>query len=99
MMTETKHPEGLSPAAQRAWKLLESEFPSWRAHLSTRDGELELVVPAPTDSAADHLIAFSNRDELWVRFSPPKMCYAADGENEMISLIRKLTADEIVFKV
>jgi hypothetical protein len=27
------------------------------------------------------------------------MCYPADDENEMISLIRKLTADEIVFKV
>jgi len=27
------------------------------------------------------------------------MCYATDDENEMISLIRKLTADEIVFKV
>ena len=99
MMTETKHPEQLSPAAQRAWRRLELEFPSWTMHLSTRDGELEFAVPAPTGSAAGHLIAISNQDELWVRFSPPNMCYPADDENEMISLIRRLTADEIVFKV
>ena len=27
------------------------------------------------------------------------MCYLVDNENEMVSLIRKLIADEIVFKV
>jgi hypothetical protein len=99
MMTETKHPERLSPVAQRAWKQLQLEFPLWTAHLSTRDGELEFAVPAPTGSTAGHLVAFSNQDELWVRFSPPHMCYPADDEKEMISLIRNLTADEIVFKV
>ena len=99
MMTDTKRPERLSPVAQRAWKRLESEFPLWTAHLSTRDGELEFAVPAPTGSTAGHLVAFSNQDELWVRFSPPNMCYPADDENEMITLVRKLTADEIVFKV
>lgn len=99
MMTNTKHSERLSPVAQRAWKRLESEFPSWTTHLSTRDGELEFAVPAPIGSAAGHLVAFSNQDELWVRFSPPNVCYPADDENEMISLIKRLTADEIVFKV
>lgn len=64
-----------------------------------RDGELEFAVPAPTGSAAGHLVAFSNQGVLWVRFGPPNMCYPADDENEMISLIRRLTADEIVFKV
>ena len=98
-MTETKHPEQLSPVAQRAWKLLESEFPLWTTHLSARDGEMEFAVPAPSGSTAGHLVAFSHQDELWVRFSPPNMCYPADDENEMISLVKKLTADEIVFKV
>ena len=99
MMTETKHPERLSPVAQRAWKRLQSEFPLWTTHLSTRDGELELALPAPIGSTAGHLVAFSNENELWVRFSPPKMCYPADDENELTSLIKKLTADEIVFKM
>lgn len=99
MTMDAKHAERLSPVAQRAWKRLESEFPLWTAHLSTRDGELEFAVPAPDNSTAGHLIAFSNQDELWVRFSPPNMCYPADDENELISLIKKLTADEVVFKV
>jgi len=99
MMRETKHPEQLSPVAQRAWRLLESEFPLWTAHLSARDGEMEFAVPAPSGSTAGHLVAFSNQGELWVRFSPPNMCYPADDENEMISLVKQLTTDEIVFKV
>lgn len=99
MMTETKHPEQLSPLAQRAWKLLESEFPLWTTHLSARDGKMEFAVPAPSGSTAGHLVAFSNQDELCVRFSPPNMCYPADDENEMISLVKKLAADKIVFKV
>lgn len=99
MMTQTNHPEQLSPLAQRAWKRIESEFPSWTAHLNTRERELEFAVPAPTGSAAGHLVAFSNHDELWIRFSPPNMCYPADDENELTSLIKRLTADEIVFKV
>jgi hypothetical protein len=99
MMMDMKHLERMSPAAQRAWKRLESEFPSWTTHLRTRDEELEFAVPAPTGSAAGHLVAFSSQDELWVRFSPPNMCYPADDENELISLIKRLTADEIVLKV
>jgi len=34
-----------------------------------------------------------------VRFSPPNLCYPADDENEMVSLIEQLTADKVVFKV
>jgi len=68
-------------------------------HLGAHDGELEFAVPAPTRSIAGHLVAFSGDNQLWVRFSPPNMCYPADDENEMTSLIKKLTADEIVFKV
>jgi len=99
MMTATKHPERLSPVAQRAWKRLEIEFPLWTTHLGAHDGELEFAVPAPSGSIADHLVVFSSENQLWVRFSPPNMCYPADDENEMISLIKKLTADEIVFKI
>jgi hypothetical protein len=34
-----------------------------------------------------------------VRFSPPHLCYLADDENEMVSLIRQLTSDQLLFKV
>jgi len=95
-MTQT---ERLSPVARQAWKRLESDFPLGKAHLDTSDGELEFAVPAPTGSTAGHLVAFSHQNSLWVRFSPPQMCYLADDENELVSLIRRLTTDQIVFKV
>ncbi len=95
-MTQT---ELLSPVARQAWKRLESDFPLWKAHLDTRDGELEFAVPAPTGSTAGHLVAFTHQNNLWVRFSPPHMYYLADDENELVSLIRQLTTDQILFKV
>jgi hypothetical protein len=91
--------ERLSPVTRQAWKRLESNFPPWKAHLDTRDGELEFTVPAPTGSTAGHLVAFSHQNYLWVRFSPPHMCYLADDESELVSLIRQLTTDQIRFRV
>ena len=41
----------------------------------------------------------SNKNDLWVRFSPPHMCYPVDNEVEMTSIIKQLTADELMFKV
>jgi hypothetical protein len=99
MMKDMKQIERLSPVARQAWKRLESDFPLWKAHLDTRDGELEFAVPAPTGSTAGHLVAFSHQNNLWVRFSPPHMCYLADDESELVSLIRQLTTDQILFKV
>lgn len=98
-MRDMKQIEQLSPVAKRAWKRLESDFHWWAAHLDAREGELEFEVPAPLGSTAGHLVAFSHEDQLWVRFSLPNLCYPADDENEMVSLIEQLTADKVVFKV
>jgi hypothetical protein len=92
MKKEMPQTERLSPVARQAWKRLESDFPLWRAHLATRGGEVEFAVPAPTGSTAGHLVAFSRQNNSWVRFSPPRMCYLADDENELVSLIRQLGA-------
>jgi hypothetical protein len=99
MTNDMSQTERLSPVARQAWKRLESDFPLWKAHLDRRDGELEFAVPAPTGSSAGHLVAFSYQNNLWVRFSPPHTCYLADDENELVSLIRQITTDQIVFKV
>ena len=99
MMKDMAQIERLNPIAGRAWKCIESAFPSWVAHLDIRDGELEFALPAPSGSAAGHLVAFTQGNDLWLRFSPPYMCYSVDDENEMVSLIKQLTADEAVFKV
>jgi hypothetical protein len=99
MMRDVTQAERLSPVARLAWKRLEADFPLWKAHLDTRDGELEFAVPAPTGSTAGHLVAFTHENNFWVRFSPPHMCYLADDENELVLLIRQLTSDQVVFKV
>lgn len=99
IMKDKPQTEPLSPMARQAWKRLESDFPLWKEYLDTRDGELEFAIPAPTGSGAGHLVAFSHQNDLWVRFSPPRVCYVADDENELVSLIRQLTTDQILFKV
>jgi len=91
--------EQLKPAARNAWKRLKDEFPLWVTHLGICNEELEFAVPAPSGSAAGHLVAFTNGNDLWIRFSPPYMCYSADSLNEMVWLIHQLTADKIMFKV
>src|SRR5438552_2739823 len=88
MMQDMSQTERLSPVARRAWKRLESDFPLWKAHLHTGDGELEFAIPAPAGSTAGHLVAFSQQNKLWVRFSPPHMYYLADDETEVVSLIQ-----------
>ena len=98
-MNDKAKTERLSPVARRAWKRLESDFPQWKEHLDARDGELEFAIPAPVGSAAGHLIAFSHQNDLWVRFRPSNMCYLADDQNELVSLIRQLTTDQLLFKV
>ncbi len=91
--------ERLSPAAKWAWKRIESEFPMWTACLDICNGEMECAVPAPSGSKADHLVIFSHEDSIWVRFSPPHMCYGVDDEDEMASIVRQLITDQAIFKV
>lgn len=36
---------------------------------------------------------------MWVRFSPNYLSYPVDDEDEMVSIIRQLTDDSILFRV
>ena len=85
--------------AQRAWAALIGRHPDWEPYLGTRgDGNLEAAVPAPPGSRAGHLIAFSDAGEhLWVRFSPPTMCYGVDSEDEMLSVIEDILSERTAF--
>jgi hypothetical protein len=98
-MVRTTESESLGYLDRSAWKRLEWEFPNWVHHLDTQGNELEFVVPAPTSSHADHLIVFTHENQIWVRFSPPQLCYPADNEDQVVWLVKQLSADELVFKV
>jgi hypothetical protein len=62
-------------------------------------GNLEVVVLAPPGSTAGHLIVFTNGEDLWLRYSPPYMCYMVHDENEMLSIIDQLLQDQALFVV
>jgi len=62
--------------------------------------DLEVAVPAPKGSNAGHLIVFTTKDnDIWIRFVPPRMCYAVESESEMLDIIRRLVTDQLVFVV
>ena len=88
-----------NPIAERAAERLRAEFSSWATCIDVHQGKLEFSVPAPKGSKAGHLVVFNDRDTLWVRFSPPYMCYLVDDEDEMVSIVKQLIRDEAIFRV
>src|SRR5579884_1777933 len=93
--------DSLNPLARRVWTALVAEYPQWADYLSTcGENDLEVVVPAPLGSKAGHLVVFTSRGEdLWIRFSPPRMCYSIDDERELLAIIQQLQADMALFVV
>lgn len=91
----------LNPLAERAWKTLLAKYPEWREHFGTcGSDDLEVAVPAPVGSNAGHLVIFTARGEdLWLRFSPPHMCYGVDDEGEMLDVIEQLMSEKALFVV
>lgn len=86
--------------AKRLWSRLLVEYPEWENYFDTlKEGELEVAVPAPAGSKAGHLVVFTSNGDLWVRYSPPQMCYPVDNEEEMLSVIKQLLADQAAFVV
>ena len=87
--------EVIKQAADR----IRGEFPEWSDYINETDGDLEVAIPAPNGSNAGHLIVFNNGNDLWVRFAPPRLCYLVDDVNELVSLLKQLVSDEVVFKL
>src|SRR6266478_1718483 len=86
----------LNPLAQRAWKALLAKYPGPEEHFGTcGSDDLEVAFPAPPGSNAGHLVAFTARGkDLWLRFSPPNMCYGVDDESEMLDVIEQLLTEK-----
>jgi hypothetical protein len=64
-----------------------------------QDGEFEASLRAPRGSKAGHLVIFTYRGDLWVRFSPPNMCYSVDNRAELVSIVRQLLSERALFMV
>lgn len=93
--------DSLNPFARRVWSALSAEYPHWTGYLGLcGEDDLEVAVPAPAGSNAGHLVIFtSDGKDLWIRFSPPCMCYAVDDETEMLEIIRQLLDESALFVV
>ena len=93
--------DSLNSFARRVWTALIQAHPEW-AELSATcgTGDLEVAIPAPIGSNAGHLVVFTAKgQDLWIRFSPPSMCYSVDDEPEMLSVIEQLLSDTAFFVV
>ena len=93
--------DSLNPFARRVWAALIGAYPEWSNYFGTCDeNDLEAAVPAPIGSKAGHLVIFTAKGEdLWIRFSPPSMCYSCKDETEMLDVIRQLLEETILFVV
>ena len=91
----------LNPLARTAWTALMSAHPEWaEAFGICGKDDLEVAIPAPVGSNAGHLVIFTaTGEDLWIRFSPPSMCYSVDSEAEMLSVIQQLLAETALFAV
>jgi hypothetical protein len=93
--------DSLNPLARRVWTALIAGHPEWAELFGTcGTDDLEVAVPAPVGSNAGHLVVFTAKGkDLWIRFSPPSMCYSVDNEIEMLDVIRQILAETALFAV
>jgi hypothetical protein len=89
--------DSLNPLARRVWTALIAAFPEWSKYFGTcGEDDLEAAIPAPMGSNAGHLVIFTAKGkDLWLRFSPPSMCYSVDDETEIVHVIRQLLAEKV----
>ena len=93
--------DSLNPLARRVWKTLIAARPEWDELFGTcGEDDLELTIPAPVGSNAGQLVVFTAKGkDLWIRFSPPSMCYSVDDETEMLDVIQQILAETALFAV
>jgi hypothetical protein len=93
--------DSLNPLARRVWTALIATHPEWAELFGTcGKDDLEVAIPAPVGSNAGHLVVFTGKGkDLWIRFSPPSMCYPVDDEREILDVIQQILADTALFAV
>jgi hypothetical protein len=93
--------DSLNPLARRVWTALIAAHPEWAEFFGTSGAdELEVAIPAPVGSNAGQFVVFTSKGtDLWIRFSPPSMCYSVDDETEMLDAIQEILAETALFAV
>jgi hypothetical protein len=91
----------LNALGTRVRDSLLDKHPEWAGYVETlASGDLELAVPAPRGSRAGHLVIFTARGEdAWIRYSPPRMCYAVESDEQMHTVVEALLSDRAFFLV
>lgn len=91
----------LNALARRVRESLLAKHTEWGEYVEAGEGgDLELAVPAPQGSRAGHLVIFTVRGEdIWIRYAPPRACYAVDSDREMHLVVDALLRDDAFFVV
>jgi IS30 family transposase len=99
--TAMSNVDSLNALARRIWTALIAAHPEWAEFFGTcGKDDLEVAISAPVGSNAGHLVVFTAKGrDLWIRFSPPSMCYSVDDETELLSVIQQLLAETALFAV
>jgi len=94
------HAELNSLGRQVRDSLLE-RHPEWAEYVEALPGgDLELAIPAPHRSRAGHLVIFTRQgQDIWIRYTPPRMCYSVESDAEMHAVVKALLADDAFFVV
>src|SRR5215475_270909 len=101
MRTVDMQEQSMNPLGERIRDSVLRQYPQWSRYVDTlAGGDLELAVPAPKGSRAGHLVIFTARGEdIWIRYSPPRMCYSVESEQELHAVIAALLGDRAFFLV
>jgi hypothetical protein len=91
----------LNALAVSVFDSLLSEYPDWSVYaVSKEGGDLEILVPAPEESRAGHLVVSTARGhDIWIRFAPTHMSYAVASPGDLARIVHAILADEAFFVV
>ena len=93
--------QGMNPLGERMRDGLVRQHPEWSEYVDILPGgDLELAIPAPQGSRAGHLvISTAAGEDIWIRYSPPRMFYAVESEEELHTVLGALLSDRAFFLV
>ncbi len=91
----------LNELGGRLRDVLLAKHPEWAVYVNVLEGgDIEVAIPAPPGSRAGHLVVFTARGQgIWVRYAPPRMCYAVESEHELHLVVEALLTDDAFFVV